>query len=40
MIDICGWFKSYRGDVKDDIGFLYRGGQLKFFLELFVKNDF
>ncbi|XP_010681095.2 E3 ubiquitin-protein ligase RKP [Beta vulgaris subsp. vulgaris] len=39
MADICGWSKSHRDDAKEDIGFLHRGGQLSFPIELFVKND-
>lgn len=39
MADICGWSKSHRVDAKADIGFLHRGGQLCFPIELFVKSD-
>ncbi|MCI09642.1 E3 ubiquitin-protein ligase RKP-like, partial [Trifolium medium] len=33
--DICGWLKSYKADV----GFLHRGGQQSFPIQLFLKND-
>ncbi|KNA19170.1 hypothetical protein SOVF_064060 [Spinacia oleracea] len=39
VADICGWSKSRRDGAKKDIGFLHRGGQLSFPIELFVKND-
>lgn len=39
MADICGWSKSHRVNPKEDIGFLHRGGQLSFPIELLVKND-
>lgn len=39
MADICGWSKNHGRDAKDDVGFLHRGGQLSFPMELFLKND-
>ncbi|XP_021736630.1 E3 ubiquitin-protein ligase RKP-like [Chenopodium quinoa] len=39
MAEICGWSKSHRDDAKEVVGFLHRGGQLSFPIELFVKND-
>ena len=36
--DICGWLKSCKAD-GSDVGFLHRGGQQRFPVVLFLKND-